>query len=675
MRLSWKCILAGALLALAMTAGKPAHGAGDDKTAGSDSLPATEANGEAAAGAGPADGNRITREGIIVEFAVRPVQGGSEKVTAGDWADVTFRVTEANTGKPIKGSYPAAWLDLAEVWQAKGDRPMSCRDRVMVYLQGIVGIRPMIDLNSHFLLVMNRDASISVIDPAVGITGITNLFGQINLDRPGADWAKTADEKRLFVTMPLADKVALVDTDTFKVVGNVDAGEQPTRAELQGDGRYLWVGNNARKAEKSGVTVIDAVKFERLSFIPTGKGHHEIAFSGDDRHAFVSNRDDGTVSVVEVKSLAKVKDLKTGPRPIALGFSPLAKALYVADGDTGTVAVVDPAALEIRARIETAPGLGPLRFSQDGRWGVVVNPAADTVYVIDASTNRLAHTISVGKQPYQVNFTRSFAYIRSLGSELVGLIPLTELEGSKTPQVIFIPAGQGPPGRAAEISIADSIVPSVKHAAAYIVNQAEGTVSYFMEGMNAPMGSFRNYGHETRAIEIVDRSLVEREPGVYAGRVRIPVEGTYDVAFLMDAPRLVHCFSATVAPNPKLRAATGRLAIEYRIADRRVPAGNSATVKFRLTDPATGAPRGDIRDVTVLYYGADGRGRTEVPARALGDGLYEADVKVDRETTYYLFVGSRSVKLKYSDLPFASLMGMPAPAAGGKSKTGADGAP
>src|SRR4030067_3482869 len=97
--------------------------------------------------------------------------------------------------------------------------------------------------------------------------------------------------------MPLADKVAVVDTDPFKVVGNVAAGEPPPRAELQGDGRYLWVGNNARKAEKSGVTVIDAVKFERLSFIPTGKGHHEIALSGADRHAFVSNRDDGTVSV------------------------------------------------------------------------------------------------------------------------------------------------------------------------------------------------------------------------------------------------------------------------------------------------------------------------------------------------------------------------------------------
>ena len=102
------------------------------------------------------------------------------------------------------------------------------------------------------------------------------------------------------------------------------------------------------------------------------------------------------------------------------------------------------------------------------------------------------------------------------------------------PPVTYIPAGQRPPGVAAEISIADSIVPSVKEgAAAYIVNQAEGTVHYYMEGMGAPMGAFRNYGHEARAIAIVDRSLAERAPGVYTGRVKIPVEGTYDVAFMV----------------------------------------------------------------------------------------------------------------------------------------------
>jgi len=179
--------------------------------------------------------------------------------------------------------------------------------------------------------------------------------------------------------------------------------------------------------------------------------------------------------------------------------------------------------------------------------------------------------------------------------------------------------------------------------------------------MNAPMGAFRNYGHEARAIEIVDRSLGERAPGVYTGQVKLPVPGTYDVAFMMDTPRFLHCFSATVEPNPEVRTTKAVMAIEYQVADRRIPVGESTTVKFRLTDPVTGLPRSDIPDVTVLYYRADGRGRTVVPATALGDGLYEATVKVDKVTTYYVFVGSRSEKLKYTDLSFLSLMGTPAP--------------
>ena len=608
--------------------------------------------------------NRITREGVVVEFSTTPTRAGDGKVMAADWADVTFRITDASTGEPIKGRYPAAWMDLAQAWQAKGDKPMSCRDRVSTYLKGIVGVRPMIDLNSHFLLVLNRDASISVIDPAVGITGVTNLFAQVNLERPGADWVKTEDQKRVFVSMPLAGKVALVDTETFKVTSQVDAGQEPTRVELQGDERYLWVGNSSRDSEHSGVTVIDTADLRPVAFIQTGKGHHEIAFSDGDRYAFVSNRDDGTVSVIDVAKLAKVADIETGPVPISLAYSTLGKVLYVADGKTGTLSVIDPETLKVRARIEAKPGLGPLRFSQDGRWGVVVDPAADTVFIIDAAAERLAHTVKIGPQPYQVSFTRLYAYIRSLGSEQVGLIALSDLDEPATPQVKYFPAGQGAPGGAAEISVADSMVPSVKESASYIVNQAEGTVYYYMEGMNAPMGAFRNYGHEARAIEIVDRSLSELQPGVYTGRVKLPVEGTYDVAFMMDTPRFLHCFSATVEPNPAVTDTKAPLGVEYEIAQRTVPVGSSTRIRFRLADPVTGASVGDIPDVTVLYYGSDGRGRTVVPAKALGDGRYEAEVRVDSAATYYIFVGSRSRGAKYTDLPFASLMGVPAPDAG-----------
>ena len=73
---------------------------------------------------------------------------------------------------------------------------------------------------------------------------------------------------------------------------------------------------------------------------------------------------------------------------------------------------------------------------------------------------------------------------------------------------------------------------------------------FYMEGMNAAMGSFGSYGHRVQAVTVVDRSLKEVAPGVYAGRLRIPVAGHYDVAFLLENPRVLHCFSADAAPNP-----------------------------------------------------------------------------------------------------------------------------
>jgi YVTN family beta-propeller protein len=632
----------------AAAAGGGAAGAPADAGA-----PATDQSAE--------EGGRITREGVQVDFSVRPAlrQG---TVMAADWADVTFRITDANTGEPISGRFPAAWMDLAKVWESRGDAPMSCRDRVSTYLKGILGVRPMIDLNSHYVLVMNRDASISVIDPAVGITGITNLFAQIVLRRPPADWAKTGDQKRLFVTMPKAKAVAVADTETFKVTAEIEAGEEPTRAVLQADERYLWVGNNARRDEDSGVTVIDTATLKPVAFIQTGKGHHEIALTEGDRQAFVTNRDDGTVTVIDVQTLAKVKDLAIGPLPIAIAQSPLSKAVYVADGQEGTVAVVDPARLEVVSRIHAKPGLGPLRFAPDGRWGVVVNPTEGVVHVIDASTNRLAHSVPVGQQPYQVSFSRQYAYVRSLGTEQVAMVGLPSLAEPGVPPVKYFPAGEQPPGKAPDLGIANSMVPSVKEAAMFLINPFQGTVYYYMEGMNAPQGSFRNYGHEARGVDIVDRSLRETEPGVYSGRVKVPLAGTYDVAFIMDAPRFLHCFSAKVEPNPDVKQAVGPMGVEYHIAERKVPVGGTGTVRFTLTDPVEGKPLAGLEDVEVLYYNSTGGGRTVVPARAVGEGEYEAEVQVRDASTYYVFVRSRSQKTTFTDLPPASLMGVePAP--------------
>lgn len=614
---------------------------------------------QAAKPMGGASANRLVRDGLVVEFSAKAAPDEGEVAAEpmqGGFVDVAFRITDSQNGKPVQGLYPAAWMDIGKPWSAKGsERAIDCKERVGMYLQGSVGIRPMIDLNSYFVLVMNQDATITVIDPLVGITGITKLYALINLKKPGADWAKTRDEKRLFVTMPQAGQVARVDLDTFKVTANVEAGKHPVRIAVQPDEKYLWIGNDSENTEESGVTVLDAATLAVARFIPTGKGHHEIAFSADSRYAFVTNRRSGNLSVIDVHSLKKIKDLQTGPLPISLAFSPLSQMLYVADGETGKISVLDGKSHTRVTVIDAKPGLGPLRFSPDGRWGMVVNSSENIVNVIDASTNRIAHTLAVGEKPFQVSFSRAFAYVRSLGTERVSMIELQHLDKSGKPPVVNVAIGSVAPGKVKDVSVADGIKEAAGEAAVLVVSPGDFTVYYYMEGMNAPMGNFRNYGRLPRAVEVANRTLREEEPGKYAGKVRLPAAGTYDVAFLLDSPRILHCFQVTAKPNPKLGREGPALAVKYLQEERKVAAGATVRFKFRLKDPETDQPREGLTDVGVLYYLAPGRMRTEVRAKEVESGVYEAELPLPTSGAYFIYVGSPSAKVRYSDLPYFTM--------------------
>ena len=262
--------------------------------------------------------------------------------------------------------------------------------------------------------------------------------------------------------------------------------------------------------------------------------------------------------------------------------------------------MIDPSRLEVTARIETKPGLGPVRFTQDGRWAFAVNPTAKTVFVVDAAENRLAHAIPLDGQPYQVSFTRAFAYVRLLDSEQVKMVNLLSLGADRKPIVQGFGAGTGAPKVAGELSVADSVAQAANEAAVFVVNPADSNTYFYMEGMNAPMGSFGGYGHAARAVAVVDRSLKEVEPGVYSGKVRVPVAGQYDVAFLLDNPRILHCFSAEVRDNPALSRDGRSLTAEFIDLPLRTPQGFAVPVRFRLLDTRSRKPRAGLGDVRVL---------------------------------------------------------------------------
>jgi len=606
-----------------------------------------------------ADGDysqQIIREGVHVDFRARPA-AGYDSIIEGGFADIEFHITSAEDGEPLRGVYPGVWIDLIQTPDGEASGVgFDCRTRVTQYLQGLVGMRPMIDMNSYYVLVLNRDPSISVIDPVVGITGITSLFANIDLKRPGADWAKTGDEKTMFVSMPRAGEVAMINLDTFKVTRNIATGAMPTRMALQPDEKFVWVGNNAEKGEVGGVTVLSAATGDVVATIETGKGHHELAFSGDSRSAFITNRESGTVSVIDIDSMKKLTDIEVGRMPISIAYSSLSEYVYVADGQLGQVTVIDTDSLEIVSRIDVEAGLGPMRFSEDGRWGFVVNPVENRVHVIDATSNEAARSIDIDGRPFQVHVSRTFAYIRALDTEQVRMINLQELDRNGQVIINNFAAGTQPPSKAADVVIADTLTPAAQEAAMLIASPGDATVYYYGEGMNAPMGAFRNYGHQPRAVQIANRALKESEPGVYAATVKVPAAGTFELAFLNETPEFLHCFEMQAAVDPTIQHHYDNAAVEYLVDGRNIEAGDSFNLRFRLTNPRSREPLEDLDDVRVRYYRSPRYDLAELAAEHVGDGIYEATLSLQKAGGYYIFVAVPSLKQGYDDLQYLTVM-------------------
>lgn len=594
----------------------------------------------------PVQPQKVVEQGIAIEFAADPQTSGA-KLRAGEDVNIKFKVTDT-TGTPVKGLNLSAWLSLRAGEKTDASQ---CREKIQSYLTGSMRARPDVDLNSYYILALNKSPDISVIDPLLGFGG-SKLLTLVMMKSPGEDWIMTKDREKLFVTLPLVNQVAVIETRSWKVVNYIDTGIKPTSIALQSDQKYLWIGNDGENGKESGVTVIDAGTLKVAAQISTGVGRHEIVVSGDNQFAFISNRESGTVSVIDVAKLAKVKDVNVGPSLVSLGISELSKAVYAVSETEGAVAVIDTKG-EVLTRIKTQPGSHLIRFAPGGRYGFVINTAGNTVNIFDTASNRLLHEVKVGKAPDQVIFSDTFAFVRSLETETVAMIRLATI-GTEI-DVTDFPGGQGIPADGSAPVRASALVPAPEGNAVIVANPVDRVLYYYTEGMSAPMGNFQNYRREPLAVAIVDRSLQETSPGVYSTTVKLPASGQYDVAFLTDSPRIAHCFETTADTNPMLKEERPvALRIEHGKA-RELPVGQNYSLRFKLIDTKTNKAKDDLKDVRVLTFLAPGTWQRRDIAKPLGDGNYEVSLNVPQTGVYMVFVESGSMGVRYKDLPYLTM--------------------
>jgi len=593
---------------------------------------------------------KLVEQGIAIELTVAPQSQNGTRPKAAEDASIKFTITDTTTGTPVKGLNLSAWLSLRQA-ETPPDA-QQCREKIQAYLTGSMRARPDVDLNSYYILALNKSADISVIDPLLGFGG-SKLLTLMMMKSPGEDWVLTKDGEKLFVTLPLVNQVAVIDTRSWVVNTYIDTAAKPTTITLQPDQKYLWIGHEGTQPAASGVTVIDTGTLKVAAQFPTGAGRHEIVVSGDNRFAFVSNSEAKTVSVIDVQTLSKTSDVKVGSGPVSLALSELSKAVYAVSETDGSVAVIDEKG-QLLTRIKVKPGAHMLRFAPGGRYGFVLNKKESTVSVFDAASNRLLHEVKVGKAPDQVMFSDTFAFIRSLGTESVNMIRLATV-GTEI-DITEFPGGQGIPGQGSTPVRADSIVLAPEGNAVIVANPLDQTLYYYQEGMAAPMGNFQNYRREPLAVKIVDRSLRETAPGVYSTVVKLPASGKYDIAFLTDSPRVAHCFETAADPNPRLKEAPPiALRIEHESYDKPLEAGRDFPLRFKLIETKTNKAKDNLEDVQVLTFLSSGTWQRRDVAKSLGNGMYEINLTLPESGYYKIFVESGSMGVRYKDMPGLTL--------------------
>ena len=585
--------------------------------------------------------DRVVDSGIAVELKV----AGTLRET--DPARVHLSLATDSTKAPLGGARPAAWFAPAE-----SEKPLTrdqCTSRVAAYAGGNSLTRPAVSLNIYYVIALNGDGTLTVVDPHFGFGG-TKMLALLQLEGVGLDWALASSDDRLLVTMPKANRVAVIDTAHWKVLTNLDLGPEPRRIVKQNDGHYLWITN------ATGVVVLRASDLTVAAKLDTGKGPHDVLVTPDDRTAIVTNAGDGTATIIDVATLKVVAQGPAGKRPVNVGWSELSKLAYVASED-GQITAIDPKKRAAVSGIKTEEGLERIRFAPGGRYGFTLNPAKDLMHILDVVSNRVIQTGELEGGPFEVTFTETLAYIRRRESELVLMVPLADIgQPGKRISVADFPSGDHTFGKKPRTTVADGIVSAPGGGAVLVAHPADEHIYYYKEGMAAPSGHFKNYGHDPQAVLVLDRSLQERAPGNFVANTTLPAAGLYDVAVFVDSPRVIACFKVDVAENPNVPHKPRQpLSIEHLTASNVVAVGKPAKLEVRLTDVKTKKPATELQDAGVLIMQAGGSWSERQRLTATGDGRYTGGFEPPVPGVYYVYVEAPSAGLRASNPQFLIL--------------------
>ncbi|HTA46329.1 MAG TPA: YncE family protein [Bryobacteraceae bacterium] len=198
------------------------------------------------------------------------------------------------------------------------------------------------------------------------------LVEPLNVPCKGVDHMDfTADGRFLIASCEFAARLIKVDVAKKKLVGMLDLekGGMPQDVKTSPDGKVFYIADMMA----NGIYLIDPDSFTRIGFIPTGKGTHGLYVSRDSKVLYISNRGEGSISVLDLatRKLAAKWEIPHGGSPDMGGVSADGKVLWLTGRYHAEVYAIDTSDGHLLARIKVGKGPhGLCVYPQPGRYSL-----------------------------------------------------------------------------------------------------------------------------------------------------------------------------------------------------------------------------------------------------------------------------------------------------------------
>ena len=192
----------------------------------------------------------------------------------------------------------------------------------------------------------------------------------------------TADEKQVYTTNVSSATVSILEKITLPPMGPPPSGVRPQGAQAPPPG-----GNQPRMDWNQTV-------------IPVGKGSEGFDVSPDGRELWTANAEDGTLSVIDLKTRTVTATLDAkifGAN--RLKFTPDGKLVLISSLRDGNLVIYDAASRKEFKRVPIGHGAAGILMDPDGSRAFIACSPDNYVVVVDLKTFAVTGHIDVGGEP------------------------------------------------------------------------------------------------------------------------------------------------------------------------------------------------------------------------------------------------------------------------------------